>query len=146
MKQAGAGLVPLARLPVLDPGFPDAMPISHQIDPARHLVLSIATGVLTSPEILDGQRGLRQAAGFRSDLAQVLDVSRVTEVALTEEDVFTILANSPFGAGARRVLVMPAALQASHLGLIAAIVRELGGAFHVVENEREAFHWLEGPR
>jgi len=120
------------------------MPISHQVDPTRQLVLSIATGVLTAREIIDGQRALRKAAGFRSDLNQVLDVSRVTEVAFSEEDVFMIVANGPFGAGARRVLVIPAALQASHLGLIAALIREAGVAFRVVETEAEAFQWLEG--
>ena len=102
------------------------MPISHQIDPTRRLVLSLATGVLTAREVIEGQRTLRQAVGFRPDQAQVLDVSRVTEVALTEDDVFTIVANSPFGAGTRRVLIIPAALQASNLGLIAAMIRELG--------------------
>lgn len=120
------------------------MPISHRVDPTRQLVLSIASGVLTVGEVVEGQRALRKTAGFRSDLAQVLDVSRVTEVALSEEEVFTIVTNSPFGAGARRVLVIPAPLQASYLGLIAVLIHELGDAFHTVETEAEAFQWLEG--
>lgn len=73
-------------------------------------------------------------------------MSRVTEAALSDEDMCMIIANSPFGAGTRRVRVIPASLQAGYLGLITVLIHELGDAFHSVETEAEAFHRLVGSR
>lgn len=83
------------------------MPVSHQIDRAKRRVAVIGTGRLTGEELITGRAELAADPGFEPSFAQLIDLTGVTEVGITTDDIFFLASGHIFAAGSRRALVAP---------------------------------------
>ena len=83
------------------------MPSAFTIDAARSLVLSRGWGVLTDRDLLAHARALAVDPRFRPHFSQLTDFRDATGVDVTTATVREMAELSPFGAGARRALVVP---------------------------------------
>jgi hypothetical protein len=83
------------------------MPCAYTIDLARSLVLSRGWGVLTDRELLVHVRALTADPRFARYLRQLADLRDVTDVQVTASTIIREMVRlNPFGAGARRALVV----------------------------------------
>ena len=63
------------------------MPITYTIDSAQSLVLTMATGVLTSKELLEHKERLVEDPQFRPDMLELSDVRDITGLEVTPEAI-----------------------------------------------------------
>lgn len=82
------------------------MPGAFLLDEARRLVLSRGWGVLTDRELLAQARALAADPRFRPHWSQLADFREVTQLQVTSEGVRKLAEVSPFGAGARRAILV----------------------------------------
>jgi len=82
------------------------MPCAYTIDLARSLVLSLGWGVLTDRELLAHVRALTADPRFARDFRQLADLRDVTDVQITASTIREMVGLNPFGAGARRAVVV----------------------------------------
>ena len=82
------------------------MPVSFQIDKARRLVTSTASGFLTAADILAHQRRLLGDPDFDPTCSQIVDCTAVTGIDLSAEDVRAVGATTIFSAHSRRAVVV----------------------------------------
>ena len=84
------------------------MPGGYVIDQTRSIVLSRAWGILKDSELLAHARALAADPRFAPHLNQLSDFLEVTEFQVSTAVVREMVTLSPFGAGARRALVVGA--------------------------------------
>jgi len=82
------------------------MPGGYSIEPNRSIVLSRAWGVLEDRELLAHARALAADPRFKPHFRQISDFRDVTDFHLTDQVIREMVYLSPFGAGARRALVV----------------------------------------
>lgn len=82
------------------------MPGAYTIDLPRSLVLSRGWGVLTDRELLAHVRALTTDSRFAPHFRQLADLRDVMEVKFTASTIREMVRLNPFGAGARRALVV----------------------------------------
>ena len=82
------------------------MPCDYTIDLARSLVLSHGWGVVTDREFLAHARALTADPRFAPNFHQLVDLRDVTNVQLTASGIRELVSLNPFGAGARRAVVV----------------------------------------
>lgn len=83
------------------------MPFRYHLDPAQHLVLGTAKGVLTNAEIRNYHRTLRADARFHPSMDQLMNCIHVRRMRISAETLHHLARHSPFGAGSRRAIVVP---------------------------------------
>jgi hypothetical protein len=82
------------------------MPGSYTIDPARSLVLTRGWDLVMEREILAHVRALIADPRFARNFHQLIDLRDVTNVQFTASTVRELVRLNPFGAGARRAVVV----------------------------------------
>ena len=83
---------------------------SYEIDEERRLVITTAWDVVTSDEILEHRRQLKSDTRFRRTFFQLLDLTRVTGIALDYQTSLVLAHENLFSGDSRRAFVAPSPL------------------------------------
>ena len=118
------------------------MPVSFQIDKARRLVTSTASGFLTATDVLAHQRKLLGDPNFDPTCSQIVDCTGVTGIDLSAEDVRTVAATTIFSAHSRRAVVVNTDEQYGFARMF-KMLREAEGEYgiQVFRDRVEALRW-----
>jgi len=115
----------------------------YKIDKERKLVMTTASGVLTMAEALGHQEKLRKDPDFAPSFSQLFDVTHVTDVQLTAEDVRTLARRSVFSPDSRRAILVNSDLKFG-LARMFEVLRDTMGekGIRVFRNLDEALEWI----
>jgi len=118
------------------------MPASYQIDKARRLVISTASGFLTAANILAHQRQLLGDPDFDPTCSQIVDCTAVSGIDLSADDVRAVAATTIFSAYSRRAVVVTTDEQCGLVRMF-KMIREGHGEYgiQVFRDRDEALHW-----
>ena len=119
------------------------MPALYKIDKERRLVMSTGWGVLTLADSLAHQRKLLKDPDFDPSYSQLLDVTHVTDVDLSIEDIRGLAVTKVFSADSRRAILVNNDLQFG-LSRMFEVFREGMGetGIRVFRNLEEALEWI----
>jgi hypothetical protein len=117
----------------------------YEIDKERRLVTSTASGVITLPEIWAHQEKLLKDPDFDPSFAQLLDVTQVTKLALSSEDVRRVAESNTLSSNPRLAIVATSAFVYG-LARMFQIFREMTGeeGIRVFRDRDEALAWVLG--
>jgi len=118
------------------------MPGGYSIDPARSLVLSRAWDVLSGADLSRHARTLASDPGFKPDFNQLCDFRDVTEVRADAAAIRELAALNPFGAGARRALVVSSDVVFGMARMYQILTETSPDEFEVFRDLDEALKWL----
>ena len=118
------------------------MPVSFQVDKARRLVVSTASGFLTVTDILAHQRKLLADANFDPECSQLVDCSAITGIDLSPDDVRAVTATAVFSTHSRRAIVVATDEQFGFAEMF-KMMREAQGehGIRVFRDRAEALLW-----
>jgi hypothetical protein len=118
------------------------VPAQYEIDKARRVVISTASGFVTGDEILAHQRKLQNDPDFDPTYSQIFDFTAVTENDINANDVRAIAATTIFAPLSRRALLVTTDEQFG-LGRMFGIIREGFGeqGIRVFRDRDEALRW-----
>ena len=120
------------------------MPASFTIDVARRTVFSRGWGVLVDDDLRQTQQGVREAPGFEPDFSQLYDFSAVTDIQVTQDALWGMVGNSPFGMRARRAVVVDSEVAFG----VGRMYQQMSGreyaTFRIFRDRASALRWLEG--
>lgn len=118
------------------------MPASYQIDKARRLVISTASGFLTAADILAHQRKLLGDPDFDPACSQIVDCTAVTGIHLSQDDVRDVTAATIFSAHSRRAVLVATDEQSGFASMF-KMMREAQGecGIRVFRDRAEALCW-----
>jgi len=118
------------------------VPASYQIDKARRLVISTASGFLTAADILAHQRKLLGDPDFDPNCSQMVDCTSVTGIHLSQDDVREVTAATIFSAHSRRAVLVATDEQSGFASMF-KMMREAQGEFgiRVFRDRTEALSW-----
>lgn len=121
------------------------MPLESVVDRERRLVISVAYGRLTFADAEQHQAELGADPLFESSFDQIVDCTRVTEFALSPNEVRTLAVRSVFSGGSRRVGIAPDDLQFAMMRMFETYREIFGGGeiTQVVRTREEALAWYE---
>lgn len=121
------------------------MPVSYVIDKQNKLAIGTATGVLTMDEVLESRRQILGDPDFDPSFSQLGDLSSVTKVDLTADQIKMLAETSPFSPASRRAFVGES-LEIYGLVRMYEIVRGLRGdrQIRTFRSREEALAWLLG--
>ena len=118
------------------------MPIQSQIDIHRRLVTNTGEGLLTGAEILAEQLVLLAHPEFDRRLNQLMDLTHVTGVAISSEEIRLMAERSLFAPESRRAYVVIDALQYGLLRMFNAYTHGNSGELQIFATRRDAERWL----
>jgi hypothetical protein len=118
------------------------VPATYQIDKARRLVVSTASGFLTAADILAHQRKLLVDPSFDPDCSQIVDCCAITGIDLSPDDVRAVTAATIFSAHSRRAVVVATDEQFGFASMF-KMMREAQGEYgiRVFRDRAEALRW-----
>ena len=118
------------------------MPASYQIDKARRLVISTASGFLTAADILAHQRKLLGDPDFDPTCSQIVDCTAVTGIDLSPDDVRAVTTTTIFSAHSPRAVVVATDEQFGFARMF-KMMREAQGEYgiRVFRDRAEALRW-----
>ena len=119
------------------------MPASYKVDKERRLVMSCGSGALTREDILGHQERLSKDPDFDPDFSQLADVTQVTKVELSTQDMQTISQRHLFSRHSRRAILVKNDLQfglARMIEVYRESVDETG--LRVFRDINEALEWV----
>ena len=121
------------------------MPFSYKIDKLHKLVTSIGTGVLTNNDCINHQRQLAADPDFDPMFFQLIDLTQVTSVALTAENVRPLAQTAVFSQGSRRALLANSD-EVFGMARMFSILRETAGEteIKVFRSRDDAPLWVQG--
>jgi hypothetical protein len=121
------------------------MPFDTTIDAQKRVTVIRAWGPLGMRDLLEQREALRRDPRFDPGSALLLDMSGISELMLSDEQMRTLAGGSAFASGVRRAFVVRDFRTVGVSGMYSTL-RELSGdrgetaAFGTVE---EALTWLE---
>jgi hypothetical protein len=117
----------------------------YEIDKKRRLITSTASGVITLPEIWAHQEKLDKDPDFDSSFAQLLDVTQVTKLKLSSEDVRRVAESNTLSTNPRLAIVATSSLVYG-MARMFQIFREMKGEekTRVFRDRDEALAWVLG--
>ena len=118
------------------------MPAIYTIDPARSLVLSCGWGIVTEREFLAHVLALTADARFAPHFHQLVDLRDVTDVRLTFSTVRELARLNPFGAGARRALVVTCDVVFGMARMYQILTDESPDELEIFRKLDDALQWL----
>ena len=120
------------------------MPASYRVNKRNRLIVSTATGVLTTDDMVQHLRRLMKDKDFDPTFSQLVDFDDVTEIAVATDDVRKMAEKSIFSPGARRALVAEKSDVAFGLSRMFEILRDLKGDrdVRVFRDREQALAWL----
>jgi hypothetical protein len=119
------------------------MPAFYKIDNERRLVMSTGWGVLTLADSLAHKEKLLNDPDFDRSFSQLLDVTHVTDVELSAEDIRRLALTHVFSADSRRAILVKNDLQFG-LARMFEMARDGFGekGIRVFRNLEEALEWV----
>ena len=119
------------------------MPTFYKIDKERKLVMTTYSGVLTIAEALGHQEKLPKDPNFDPSFSQLFDVTHVTDVQLTAEDVRTLARTSVFSPDSRRAILVDSDLKFGLARMFEALRDTMGEkGIRVVRDLDDALDWI----
>ena len=117
----------------------------YEIDKERRLITSTASGVITLPEIWAHQEKLDRDPDFDPSFAQLLDVTQVTKLKLSSEDVRRVAESNTLSTNPRLAIVATSNLVYG-MARMFQIFREMKGEekTRVFRDRDEALAWVLG--
>jgi hypothetical protein len=121
------------------------MPAYFNIDKERRLVISTGSAVLTMAEAMAHQNNLRKHLDFDPSFSQLVDLSHVTRMEFTGEDVRRFARATIFSPNSRRAFLVPDDLTFG-LARMFGILRDTAGekGICVFRNLDDALEWVLG--
>jgi len=121
------------------------MPTSYKIDQARRLVLSEGSGLLTMPDLLAHQDKLAGDPDFSADYSQLYDLTQVTDVEVTPNDLRRLAQRSVFLPNARRAVLVSSDVLFGLSRMFEMFRESLGETgIRVFRDHAEALAWVLG--
>ncbi|HYD52079.1 MAG TPA: hypothetical protein VEA99_05610 [Gemmatimonadaceae bacterium] len=119
------------------------MPIEHEVDGLRDLIITTISGVVGFQELHRAILGVAQLPGFHPTMGQLVDMSGCTEIHATYAEVEELARLRPTRA-AYRAYVAPVAVVFG----IARMYEQFrdDGRMMVVRTREEGLRWLEQQR
>jgi len=119
------------------------MPQAYRIDRKNRLVISKAWGVCTAFDVMEFREQVLHDDDFDPNFCQLVDVSQVTDVDLTANEIRMLAEMSPFSPESRRALVATTPLVFGFLRMFETW-RSLRGEkyIRVFHNRNDAMAWL----
>lgn len=124
------------------------MPATYMIDQDAGLVLSRAWGTLTDADLVANRDAMLADPGFRADLSQLWDFTRVDQLEVTGAGVRSLaMGVSPFSAASRRAIIVTddAGFGMARMFLLMRD-SDTGGSFKVFRDRESALSWLAATR
>jgi hypothetical protein len=117
----------------------------YEIDKERRLITSTASGVITLREVWAHQEKLGKDPDFDPGFAQLLDVTQVTKLKLSSEDVRRVADSNTFSTNPRLAIVATSSLVYG-MARMFQIFREMKGEekTRVFRDRDEALAWVLG--
>ena len=119
------------------------MPARYEIDHARRIVLTWASGVLRDMEIADLYTRLAADPGFDASYAQFADLSEVERIEATTVTISTEARRSIFAPGARRAVYAPTDVAFGMARMWAAYAEAQGEQIEVFRDRSGAEDWVD---
>jgi hypothetical protein len=119
------------------------MPCAYTIDLARSLVLSRGWGEVTDRELLAHVRALTADPRFARSFHQFIDLRDVTDVQITASTIREMVKLNPFGAGARRAVVVTSDVVFGMARMYQILRDESPDEFEIFRKLDDALRWLE---
>jgi len=121
------------------------MPAYFKIDKERRLVMSTWSDVVTRADAFAHQENLRKHPDFDRSFSQLVDLSHVTRIEFTHEDVEWFARATIFSPNSRRAILAPADLVFG-LARTFEILRDTVGekGIRVFRNLEDALEWVLG--
>jgi hypothetical protein len=121
------------------------VPAEYIIDRDRRLVISVAYGRLTFADAQQHQQDLAADPMFVNSFDQIVDCTRVTEFAISPDEVRILAVRSVFAHGSRRVGIAPDDLQFAMMRMFETYRQIFGGGevTQVVRTREAAMEWYE---
>lgn len=82
------------------------MPCTIAIDPARQVVFTTSTGLVTDSDLIGVLAVMRESKAFHPDMRCLSDYTRVTELRVAPVTLTTLAAAQPFSAKSRRAFLV----------------------------------------
>jgi ribonucleotide monophosphatase NagD (HAD superfamily) len=121
------------------------MPVHYLLDKERQLVITTGSGRVTFAEARAHQEKLKNDPDFQPQFGQLLDLTAVTGLDLSNQEAQSLARTSPFFAtSSRRAWVAPSPFLFG-MGRLIGAYREMAGGeeqFRVFYNHKEALKWL----
>jgi hypothetical protein len=119
------------------------MPTFFKIYKERRLVMSVISGVVAIADALAHRQNPRKHPVFDPSFSQLVDLSNVTKIAFSREDVETFAQDTIFSLNSRRAAVVTGDL-AYGLARMFEMLREAKGeeGLRVFRNLDEALDWV----
>jgi hypothetical protein len=119
------------------------MPADYQIDRAHRVVYSRAWGALTDEDLANNRAALFADPAFDPGLAQLYDLTDVTEVKVTSVSLLQLAMTSRFAPTARRAVVVSSD-EAFGMARMYSILSGHEELIQVFRDRAGAMRWLEG--
>jgi hypothetical protein len=119
------------------------MPSSYEIDKQKRLVVATAWGVCTIDDVLQFRKRVLSDRDFDPSFAQLADLTHITKVEMTPDEIRMIAAVSPFSSNSRRAIVAQDHIVFGFSKMF-GILRGLRGEklLRVFRDRSEAMEWL----
>jgi hypothetical protein len=118
------------------------MPCGYSIDLARSLVLSRGWGVVTDRELLAHVRTLTVDPRYARSFCQLADLRDVTDVEITASTIREMVKLNPFGAGARRAVVVTSDVVFGMARMYQILADESPHELKIFRKMDDALQWL----
>jgi hypothetical protein len=118
------------------------MPIDYIIGNGR--VLTTGQGVVTFEEIYQMALCQRKDPAFRGHFDELLDLTQIEALQLSEAELQRIAAVSPFGNGSRRAIAVTQDLHYGLSRMYEAFQESQGAKMRVFRSLPAALAWLDG--
>ena len=118
------------------------MPCDYTIDLARSLVLSRGWAVVTDREFLAHARALTADPRFARNFHQLIDLRDVTNVQFTAASIREAVRLNPFGAGARRAVVVTNDVVFGMARMYQILADESPDELQIFRKMDDALQWL----
>jgi|GEM_PF-1027548 len=117
---------------------------SYRINEDQHLVISRAWGMLTSTDVSEHRRKLGSDPHFHASFSQLVDLTRVTSVALDYKTVKGLSREQIFSPKSRRAFVARSLLTYAMSRMFISIRESTGGKeqMNVFKDRKTALDWL----
>ena len=123
------------------------MPATYTIDKGNRWVHTMIWGVVSGEDLLSTlERGLVEAGGpdFDASFAEIIDLTEVIKMELSEDDLRELARKSPFSPNSRRAIVVPDNKLVEGLARMYEVLREVQGetGIRIFRSLDEALEWV----
>ena len=120
----------------------DALPATYSIDVERRLVISLAWGVMTSSDVREHRRALRNDPLFDPNYRELVDMTGITEDRVDLGAKQEISQTQLFALGVRRAWVASTDYAFGMARMYAKAAEKQGRVIGVFRTRKEAEDWL----